>query len=91
MKIYNVIITSFNDGCVETSVRSFASCEKATEYLHEEYLAIKAECSVDEQKNDLDIDEVENITERRSFSFYIEVYSGNYWCSGEVKKETLTD
>ena len=83
MKVFIATITSNNDGNVEVGVKPFSTFEKATKYLHNEYLEIKAENALDEGFI-YGQDYVNNLSEDSSEEFYIEDESGLYWCSGYI-------
>lgn len=80
--IFVALITSYNDGCVESIPHLFSTFEKAMEFLHKEYLDIKAENS--EEDTTYDVDETNNYNDNQTEWFNLMAYSDNYWCRGEI-------
>lgn len=82
-KVYSVLITSNNDGNVETSLKTFSSFESATKYLHSEYLDIKAADSEDIGEG-YDVDDVACVNGDTETAEWFFLGIGNYWVSGAV-------
>lgn len=80
--IFVALITSYNDGCVESIPHLFSTFEKAMEFLHKEYLDIKAENS--EEDAIYDVDETNNYNDNQTEWFNLMAYNDNYWCRGEI-------
>lgn len=80
--IFVALITSYDNGNVESVPHLFSSFEKAMEFLHTEYLNIKAENA--QEDTTYDIDETNNHNDNQTEWFNVEIYSDNYWCRGEI-------
>jgi hypothetical protein len=95
-QVFIAVIVSNNDGNVEATTKPFSSLDKAGEYLHKEYLDIKAENEC-EEGHYLDYDEVENFFEDtendvyRTSHFYMEETSAHYSCWGDVYGQFIDD
>lgn len=81
MKIFNALITSYDNGCDETSVKSFLNLDTAMEYLHNEYLEIKSGSGED---GDFDIEDVINHGKDKTENFYMEIFDSHWWCCGVI-------
>ena len=82
--MFVALITSNDDGCVESIPHLFSTFEKAMEFLHTEYLDIKAENLENDKDTIYDIDESKNYNDNQTEWFNLEVYNDNYWCRGEI-------
>lgn len=82
--IFVALITSNDNGNVESIPHLFSTFEKAMEFLHTEYLDIKAENLENDKDTIYDIDESNNHNDNQTEWFNLEVYSDNYWCRGEI-------
>ena len=58
--------------------------EKAMEFLHKEYLDIKAENLENYKDTIYDIDETKNHNDNQTEWFHLETYNDGYWCRGEI-------
>ena len=82
--IFVALITSYDNGCVESIPHLFSTFEKAMEFLHTEYLDIKAEKLEEDNDTIYDIDESNNYNDNQTEWFILEVCSDNYWCRGAI-------
>lgn len=82
--IFVALITSYDNGYVESIPHLFSTFEKAMEFLHTEYLDIKAEKLEKDNDTIYDIDESNNYNDNQTEWFILEVYSDNYWCRGAI-------
>ena len=82
--MFVALITSYDDGSVESIPHLFSTFEKAMEFLHKEYLDIKAENLENYKDTIYDIDETKNHNDNQTEWFILEVYSDNYWCRGAI-------
>ena len=82
--MFVALITSNDDGCVESIPHLFSTFEKAMEFLHTEYLDIKAENLENDKDTIYDIDETKNHNDNQTEWFHLETYNDGYWCRGEI-------
>ena len=82
--MFVALITSNDDGCVESIPHLFSTFEKAMEFLHQEYLDIKAENLENYEDTIYDIDETQNYNDNQTEWFHLETYNDGYWCRGEI-------
>lgn len=82
--MFVALITSYDDGSVESIPRLFSTFEKAMEFLHKEYLDIKAENLENYKDTIYDIDETKNHNDNQTEWFHLETYNDGYWCRGEI-------
>ena len=54
------------------------------EFLHKEYLDIKAENLENYEDTIYDIDETKNHNDNQTEWFHLETYNDGYWCRGEI-------
>ena len=82
--MFVALITSYDDGSVESIPHLFSTFEKAMEFLHKEYLDIKAENLENYEDTIYDIDETKNHNDNQTEWFHLETYNDGYWCRGEI-------
>lgn len=82
MKVSIAIVTTNDDGNVSVDAKPFKKFDDAAKHLHNEYLSEKAALSANELY--IGNDEVTNITEESTKSFYIEDVDGKYWVNGVI-------
>ena len=82
--MFVALITSYDDGSVESIPHLFSTFEKAMEFLHKEYLDIKAENLENYKDTIYDIDETKNHNDNQTEWFNLETYNDGYWCRGEI-------
>ena len=82
--MFVALITSYDDGSVESIPHLFSTFEKAMEFLHTEYLDIKAENLENYKDTIYDIDETKNHNDNQTEWFHLETYNDGYWCRGEI-------
>ena len=82
--MFVALITSYDDGSVESIPHLFSTIEKAMEFLHKEYLDIKAENLENYKDTIYDIDETKNHNDNQTEWFHLETYNDGYWCRGEI-------
>lgn len=78
MKVNNVLITVYNEGCVETFLKSFSTIEKASNFLRMNYETCKKEFGAH-----LDVDEYEEQEDGVPY-FSLESYTESFWVRGEI-------
>ena len=82
-KVFVALITSHYDGDVESIPHLFSTFEKAMEFLHTEYLDIKAKHSEGDTII-YDVDESTNHNDNQTEWFSLKINDYNYWCLGEI-------
>ena len=89
MKVSIAIVTTNDDGNVSVDAKPFKKFDDAAKHLHNEYLSEKAALSANELC--IGIDDVTNITEESTKSFYIEDDCGKYWVKGVINTLDLVE